>query len=105
MPTSHYVDLVFDWAEAHGIGVLLDLHGARGSQNGQHHSGTTGERPQWLEANHRELNLNVLQSWARRWGSRKAGLGLGNEVAEPKKADCLEENYVSRSRRWLEEVL
>lgn len=31
----------FNWAEKHGLGVLVDLHGAPGSQNGQGHSGTS----------------------------------------------------------------
>ncbi|KAG8718237.1 Glucan 1,3-beta-glucosidase 3 [Ceratobasidium sp. 394] len=30
-----------DWAGKHNIGVLVDLHGAVGSQNGQSHSGTS----------------------------------------------------------------
>ncbi|KAG9073984.1 Glucan 1,3-beta-glucosidase 3, partial [Ceratobasidium sp. 370] len=30
-----------DWAAKHNIGVLVDLHGAVGSQNGQSHSGTS----------------------------------------------------------------
>lgn len=29
------------WAAKHGIGVIVDLHGAPGSQNGQHHSGVS----------------------------------------------------------------
>lgn len=103
MPTSHYVDAVFDWAEAYGIRVLLDLHGACGSQNAQHHSGTIGGQPRWLQADNREVNLEVLQSWAQRWGQRKAflGLGLGNEVAEPK-ATSFREKLVGTSPAWLE---
>jgi aryl-phospho-beta-D-glucosidase BglC (GH1 family) len=32
-----YIDLCFDWAEKYGLTVLLDLHGAPGSQNGIDH--------------------------------------------------------------------
>lgn len=106
LPTSHYVDAVFDWAETYGIGVLLDLHGASGSQNAQHHSGTSSRQPRWLEAEHREFNLEVLQAWVCRWGQRRGflGLGLGNEVAESK-ADALEEALAQGSRWWLEKLL
>lgn len=33
-----------NWAAGAGIGVLIDLHGAPGSQNGQPHSGQSGGR-------------------------------------------------------------
>jgi len=85
LPTAAFVDAVFEWAEAHDIKVLLELHGASGSQNGEHHSGESGDCPRWLRLRHRRLNLAVLEAWARRWGRRGAflGLGLGNEASEP----------------------
>jgi len=84
LPTCSYVDSVFDWAEECGLMVLLELHGAAGSQNGQHHSGQAGQ-VRWMEEKFQALNLQVLKSWAKRWGQRKAllGLGLGNEVDKP----------------------
>ena len=33
------IDRLFEWADAHGLAILLDLHGAPGSQNGADHSG------------------------------------------------------------------
>ena len=33
------IDRVFEWSRLHGLRVLLDLHGAVGSQNGADHSG------------------------------------------------------------------
>lgn len=36
------LDWAFRTAKAHGLGVLLDLHGAPGSQNGWDHSGRSG---------------------------------------------------------------
>jgi glucan 1,3-beta-glucosidase len=36
------LDWAFRTAKAHGMGVLLDLHGAPGSQNGWDHSGRSG---------------------------------------------------------------
>mmetsp|Transcript_47277 Transcript_47277/g.137617 ORF Transcript_47277/g.137617 Transcript_47277/m.137617 type:complete len:438 (+) Transcript_47277:116-1429(+) len=84
LSTQSFVDKVFDWAERHGLGVVLDMHAAIGSQNGQHHSGQCGGI-EWLQGGNRERNLAVLAAWAARWGRRGAflGLGLGNEVAAP----------------------
>mmetsp|Transcript_11156 Transcript_11156/g.24626 ORF Transcript_11156/g.24626 Transcript_11156/m.24626 type:complete len:633 (-) Transcript_11156:25-1923(-) len=89
LPTMSYVDSVFDWAEETGIQVLLDFHAAIGQQNSEHHSGVAGGRVLWLEGTYRRRNLEVLQAWAKRWGQRKAflGLGLGNEVGKPKPAE------------------
>ena len=42
VPAADVVDRAFAQAKAHGIGVLLDLHGAPGSQNGNDHSGRAG---------------------------------------------------------------
>mmetsp|Transcript_48971 Transcript_48971/g.157539 ORF Transcript_48971/g.157539 Transcript_48971/m.157539 type:complete len:332 (+) Transcript_48971:67-1062(+) len=88
LPTSAFVDRVFDWAEAHELGVILDLHGAVGSQNGEHHSGDSSGSTRWLKGTNRAKNLSVLRAWSVRWGRRHAlfGLGLGNEVAEPRPA-------------------
>ena len=39
---SDHLDQAFDWADRHGLRVLLDLHGLQGSQNGRDHSGQVG---------------------------------------------------------------
>jgi len=36
---SPYIDKIYQWAEKYGIKVLMELHGAPGSQNGEIHSG------------------------------------------------------------------
>ena len=36
------LDAAMDWAQTYGLKVLLDLHGATGSQNGRDHSGLVG---------------------------------------------------------------
>jgi len=33
-----YIDKAYEWAEKYGIGVLLCMHAAPGSQNGNDHS-------------------------------------------------------------------
>ena len=50
----------FDWAEKHGLKVLLELHGLVGSQNGEHHSGDSGQLA-WLQpANRKKLCWNCI---------------------------------------------
>lgn len=34
MGSLKYIDLAFTWGQRHGIGILLGLHGAPGSQSG-----------------------------------------------------------------------
>lgn len=48
-------------AEGYGIGVLIDLHGAPGSQNGQSHSGTSdGKVGLFDSADYMNKTINVL---------------------------------------------
>jgi len=37
-----YIDFKFRWADEIGLRIILDLHGAPGSQNGMDHSGRRG---------------------------------------------------------------
>jgi len=39
---AEYLDKAIGWARNTGIKVLIDLHGAPGSQNGYDHSGRKG---------------------------------------------------------------
>jgi glucan 1,3-beta-glucosidase len=62
-----YIDFAFDQAGLHNLKVILDLHGAPGSQNGKFHSGRAG-RTNWpIEANI-EKSLAVVEKFARRYG-------------------------------------
>jgi glucan 1,3-beta-glucosidase len=85
MPTRPYVDSALEWAQAYGLKVVLDCHGMCGSQNGKDHSGDKSQGVQWLAGPNWAKNLQVLQTWAIRWGRHPAllGFGLGNEVEEP----------------------
>lgn len=48
-----------DWAQASGLKVIIDLHGAPGSQNGFDNSGKYGS-VQWTQGNTVQHTLNVL---------------------------------------------
>lgn len=51
-----YIDFAFDMCDKYGLTLLLDLHGAPGSQNGQDHSGC-GMEAAFLDA--RKMNVTV----------------------------------------------
>ena len=40
--SEEFLDRAIGWAQENGIQVLIDLHGAPGSQNGNDHSGHLG---------------------------------------------------------------
>lgn len=51
-----------EWAKKHGLYVLLDMHGAPGSQSWDHHTGKTGRNNLWSDpANVEEMG----RKWAR----------------------------------------
>ena len=71
---------VFGWAEKYKIGVLLCLHGAPGSQNGEHHSGIADRR--WFKDNaFQSQTLDVLLQFVLRFDhwSNFIGIELMNE--------------------------
>jgi glucan 1,3-beta-glucosidase len=70
------LDWAFDLAEKYSLGVLLDLHGAPGSQNGMDHSGKIGPRDWDTNAEHRAQTIRVLESLAERYASRQNLIGL-----------------------------
>jgi glucan 1,3-beta-glucosidase len=94
-PAAHHADRCFDWAARHGLGVLLDLHGAPGSQNGWDHSGRAGQ-PLWhTRPEHVERTLRTLEMLAERYGSRPnlIGIELMNEPRWDVPLDALKPFY------------
>lgn len=79
----YYIDMAFDWAEKYNLTILLDLHGAAGSQNGYDHSGCI-EKPSWLSPYNIDLTLNAINIIADRYSDHPALLGfeLLNEPSE-----------------------
>eukprot|EP01039_Chlorochromonas_danica_P011177 gene11177-12462_t len=69
------LDWAFAMAERHNLSILLDLHGAPGSQNGQDHSGCN-RPPHWSKKANQELSLRAIEIMAKRFGQRKAFLGI-----------------------------
>jgi glucan 1,3-beta-glucosidase len=85
-----YIDWAFNMAEKYGLTVLLNLHGAAGSQNGIDHSGCA-MTPAFLNATlmdpmlradaNIKLTLDAIEAMAQRYGSHPnlEGFALLNE--------------------------
>lgn len=74
--TIDYVDQTFAWAEQTGIKVLLDLHGAPGSQNGKDHSGRIGKKAWHTSEQNIAKTLDVLGRLADRYKDSTSLLGV-----------------------------
>ena len=79
-----YVDKAFDWAERHGIEILVDLHIVPESQNG-FDSGMRGVCKFHKNPKHVELALEVLERLAERYRDRPGlwGIEVLNEPVSP----------------------
>lgn len=91
---AKYLDWAFKMAERYDIHILLDLHGLKGSQNAEMHSGKIGD-VHWKRylANH----LEVLVDIARRYRDSPAFWGL-EIINEPK----VKGNYFALLRYYRE---
>jgi len=89
LPTVKYLDRAFKWAEKHHLQVLVSLHGAPGSQNGEMHSGRQGSVTWHQDPSNSKQTLLVIQKITERYHQSPAFLGIGllNEPAAsiPKK--------------------
>jgi len=63
-----FIDTAIEWAAKYGMAVLIDLHGAPGSQNGQDHSGHAGDI-KWTEPANVAKTVEILGKIAARWSS------------------------------------
>jgi endoglucanase len=70
-----YLDNAIDEAEKRGIYVILDLHGAVGSQGWEHHSGCAGQNKYWDTPEYQERTIWLWQQIAARYKDRGAVAG------------------------------
>lgn len=84
-----YVDQAIAWARQVGVKVIIDLHGAPGSQNGFDNSGQRLDNgPQWQKGNNVARTLSVLRTIQTKYGASSyddivAGIELLNEPLTP----------------------
>ncbi|PQV64318.1 glucan 1,3-beta-glucosidase [Abditibacterium utsteinense] len=93
---ARHLQNAFDWAQKYDLKVLLDLHGAQGSQNGWEHSGRSGEIG-WTKPENRAASLQTLSMLADKYGAHPNlwGLELLNEPRYDVSLDILREFYTS----------
>lgn len=87
-PCKKYIDRVFKWTQAHKLGVVLDLHTAPGSQNGEHHSGKSGDIRWGRDPGTIDQTLDVIERFASHYGQEPnlIGIELINEPGRPKRS-------------------
>ncbi|WP_152362813.1 glycoside hydrolase family 5 protein [Microlunatus speluncae] len=80
------LDWAMEMAAKYGLLVLLDLHGAPGSQNGRDHSGLSGKRNWYARQDFRDRTVDVLERLARRYAAADHlwGIELLNEPMDPR---------------------
>ncbi len=76
-----HLDWAMEMAEKYKLKVLIDLHGVKGSQNGNDHSGKIGTAAWYKRAGGEEEVLEVLKQLAKRYEKNPAlwGIELLNE--------------------------
>lgn len=82
--SSIALDNAFTWAEKYGMKVIIDLHAAKASQNGDEHSGARDGFLEWGDSNIDET-VAVIEFLAARYGVRPnlAAIALMNEPRAP----------------------
>lgn len=71
----HYLDDAIAQAEARGLYVILDLHGAVGAQGHEHHSGCAGQNLYWTRPDYQARTSWLWQQIAARYKDRAAVAG------------------------------
>jgi glucan 1,3-beta-glucosidase len=95
------LDWAFAEARKNGLGVLLDLHGAPGSQNGWDHSGRVGTIAWHTSKENIERTLRALENLAERYKrfDNLLGIELLNEPHWTVPLDILADFYQEAYRR------
>jgi glucan 1,3-beta-glucosidase len=74
--SSRFIDFALEQTQQNGLKLLLDLHGAPGSQNGWDHSGRGGEIGWHKDPNNIKETLRVLETFAQKYGKHPALFGI-----------------------------
>ena len=105
--SSRFIDFALDQAHENGLKLLLDLHGAPGSQNGWDHSGRSGAINWPKDPQNIQETVRVLESFAQKYGQHPAlfGIELLNEPRDVVPLEILQQFYkdaYARMRKHLD---
>ncbi len=81
----HYLDWALDMCERYGIYAIVDLHGAYGSQNMDHHSGDDTQFNLYGNDKNEKLTIKLWKTIAARYKDRKC-VAAYDLLNEPRKA-------------------
>jgi glucan 1,3-beta-glucosidase len=73
---GRFIDFALDQARQNGLKLLLDLHGAPGSQNGWDHSGRAGPINWPKDPKNISETVRILETFAQKYGRHPALLGI-----------------------------
>lgn len=92
------LDRAFNWAEAYGLKILIDLHTAPDSQNGFDNGGISGVCKWAQEPAEVKFELSVLERLAKRYQDRTAlyGIEVLNEPATEKMFKSMTTRFLPR---------
>jgi glucan 1,3-beta-glucosidase len=95
VPATDYVDFALEQASRNNLKLILDLHGAPGSQNGWDHSGRGGEIGWHKDPNNIKETIRVLGTFAEKYGKHPAlyGIEMLNEPSPQIPVAILKEFY------------
>ncbi len=104
--SASFIDFALAQAQQNGLKLLLDLHGAPGSQNGWDHSGRSGPINWPKDPKNIAETLRVLESFAQKYGQHPAlyGIELLNEPRDVVPLEILQQFYqdaYARLRKYL----
>ena len=92
---ADFVDFALEQSRQNGLKLLLDLHGAPGSQNGWDHSGRAGKIGWHTDRGNIQETLRVLESFAEKYGKHPAlfGVEILNEPSTQIPVEILKDAY------------
>lgn len=93
--SARFIDFAFEECRANDLKLLLDLHGAPGSQNGWDHSGRSGAVNWPKDPKNIQETLRVLESFAQKYGKHPSlyGIELLNEPRNVVPLEILQQFY------------
>jgi len=104
--SARFIDFALDQCQQNGLKLLLDLHGAPGSQNGWDHSGRSGAINWPKDPQNIQETLRVLESFGRKYGRHPAlcGIELLNEPNIYIPIEILQQFYMDSYPRLREHI-
>ena len=99
--SAEYIDRTFAWAKKYGLQVLLDIHGAPGSQNGWDHSGKAGTLGWHTIPENITRTLDFVEKLSERYSKEDnlLGIELLNEPRWDVPIDILKKYYQDAYKR------